>query len=103
MSAKKITKKRPVLVGTDRNALVFGYTSQSSDEILKSGIATIEKARQIVYWPANSRGAFSLAANGAPSGSRVSHPAPVAAVRGVVTVLDVAEAAVPSIEAGPWG
>lgn len=101
-ATKKMSKSVAVLVGTDRNALVYGYTNDDPRGAVTAGEIELVDARQIVYWPRETRGAFSIASNGVSHGSRVSHAAPMAILRGVVTVLLCSEAATKSIEAAPW-
>ena len=88
------------LVGTDRQALWFGY---SEDEVIPGNAPVrLVRARQVVYWSADMRGAGGLAVTGPTRTCRIGPAVPVVVLSGVVTVMACAEAAVAAHEAAPW-
>ena len=91
-------RKRAVLVTTDKRGMFFGYTAEPGD----STTITLEKARMIVYWSAETKGLLGLAANGPAAGSCVTPAAPKLTLQGVEAVGECTKAAVKAIEAAPW-
>ena len=91
-------KKRAVLVTTDKRGVFFGYTDQPGD----STVVTLEQARMVVYWSAETKGILGLAASGPAKGSRVTPQVPKLTLQGVTAVGDCTEAAVKAMESVPW-
>ena len=101
MAAKKRTTTKPaevaVMVGNTRNGLWFGYATDTSETTVR-----LKRARQIVYWSADCRGAAGLAANGPTAGCRITAAVPEGIVRDVVTVGILSPEATARFEAAPW-
>ena len=105
MATKRIKTKtsRPVLVGTDRTALWFGYMTE--EPVFYDGVARVKitNARLIAFWDSQDKLAPGLAANGPSDACRVTPAAPSATLFGVCSVIDVAQSAVEKFEKAPWG
>ncbi len=100
MAAKKAPKKSPevaVLIGTERQNLWFGYVTDASGETV-----TIKRARQVIYWSADVRGAGGLAVTGPSKSCRIGPAVSEVEARKVTTVARVSEAAIAAFEAAPW-
>lgn len=98
MAAKKAsTKEIAVMIGNSRNGLWFGYATDTSDTTV-----VLRRARQIVYWSADCKGAGGLAANGPTAGCRITAAVPEIKVRDVVTVGVLSVEATAKFEAAPW-
>lgn len=103
MAAKKTAKKkttksreRYVLVTTEHRGVFAGYAQETSGDVIK-----LRAARNVVYWPATTRGFLGLASDGPATGSRVG-PAADIELRKITCVAEVTEAARALFEAGPW-
>lgn len=99
--AKKIVKKSakkmvPVLVTTSHRGVFFGYTNNYDGETI-----TLKDARMCIYWSADVKGCFGLAATGPSSGCRVGPKADIH-VRNVTAVALCSDAAVAAWELAPW-
>lgn len=72
MATKKTAKakKQPIILcaGENGRCLIYGYVA---DEPEPGKPVRLERARMVIYYP--SGGTFGLAAEGPPSGSRVTH------------------------------
>lgn len=96
-ATKKQTKEVAVMIGNTRNGLWFGYATDTSDTTV-----VLKRARQIVYWSADCKGAAGLAANGPTAGCRITPAVPQVTVRDVVTVGVLSPEATAKFEAAPW-
>ena len=97
--AKKKTvakKSRPVLVTTIHRGVFFGYATDTSGETI-----SLRAARNVVYWPAATKGFLGLASDGPLTGAKVG-PAADIELRGVTCVVEVSEAACARFELAPW-
>lgn len=65
-------------------------------------LVTVSEARMIAYFAAGSKTIFGVAANGVPSGSRVSPKVDSATYTAIEGILLVTPKARKSIEAEPW-
>lgn len=100
MATKKAAKKAievAVMIGNSRNGLWFGYATDT-----RGSTVTLKRARQIVYWSADCKGAGGLAANGPTAGCRITAAVPSVEVRDVVTVGVLSTEATARFEAAPW-
>ena len=98
MTKKMGRSMRAVLVTTDKKGVFFGYT----DEDGTAGTITLERARMVIYWSAETRGVLGLAATGPAMGSRVTPAIPKLVLQGVQAVADCTEKAVAAMEMAPW-
>ena len=90
---------RPVLVGTERTSLWFGYlVGEPTRERVE-----LERARMIAFWPEKDRLAAGLAAQGPSKEARVTPQCPRVVLFEVCSVLDVSADAVAKFEEAPWG
>ena len=55
-----------VLIGTETRNLWFGYSTDTTGEHV-----TLRRARQVIYWSADMKGAGGLAATGPSSSCRI--------------------------------
>ena len=93
-------KARPVLVTTDssRRGVFFGWSAGGvNDESL-----TLEKARNVVYWSADCKGVFGLAASGPSKTCKIGPEVPRLEINGVTSVSDCTDAAVKAFGKAPW-
>lgn len=100
MAAKKkqtASKEVPVIIGTELRNLWFGYATDTSGDTV-----TIKRARQIIYWSSDVRGAGGLAVTGPSKSCRVGPAVPEVQCRRVTTVALPTDAAVVAFEAAPW-
>lgn len=101
MATKKQTEKAvkevAVMIGNSRNGLWFGYATDTSGSTV-----VLKRARQIVYWSADCKGAGGLAANGPTEGCRITAAVPEVHVRDVTTVGVLSPEATAKFEAAPW-
>lgn len=79
----------PVVVCTDKRAVVFGWTLDPQADPI-----TLTSARMALYWAKNVGGVFGLAENGPTKDSRISAVAPSVSLPGVTAVFSVDEKAV---------
>ena len=70
MTKKTNGKERAVLVTTEHRGVFFGYTDDTSGDIIK-----LRAARNCIYWPTEQKGFLGLASKGPLKGSRIG-PAP---------------------------
>jgi len=91
------TKLRPVLVSTEDKFLVFGWTANHCDD----PIIYLKDSRLVVYWSAETKGLWGLAAAGPAEGSRVSAPCDCA-IKNHTFVLEVTESAAKAFASVAW-
>ena len=103
MTTKKTVKKnvkkmveRPVLVTTAHRGVFFGYATDTDGAVVR-----LRRARNVVYWPAETRGFLGLAATGPKPGSRVG-PAADIELRDITCVALCTPEAVQRFEEEPW-
>ena len=89
----------PVLVTTEFKGVFFGYAvaGEEGPERLR-----IENARLVVYWTADVRGVFGLAANGPTSGCRIGPKVPAITLFKITSVTEVSGEAAQKFEDAPW-
>jgi len=75
---------RPVVVWTDKKAVVFGYCEDA-----RARPITLKEARMCLYWSADVGGVFGLCDIGPTKGCKISAPLPVAEFEGVTGVAGV--------------
>ena len=90
-------KEIPVLIGTELRNLWFGYATDTT-----GADVTLKRARQVIYWSADVRGAGGLAVTGPSAGCRIGPAVPEVQARRVTTVALLTPAAVAAFEAAPW-
>lgn len=83
MPAKQ-AKERPVLVTTAHRGVFFGYATATKGETIE-----LKRARNVVYWPPETKGFMGLAANGPHANCRIG-PATDIELRNVTAVAEVA-------------
>lgn len=88
--------ERAVLVTTEHKGVFFGYARDTSGATIK-----LRRGRNVLYWPAETKGFMGLAVTGPLSGSRVG-PAADIEVRAITAVVECRPEAVKAFEAGPW-
>jgi hypothetical protein len=86
------TAERPVIVCTIHKGVFWGYTSDTSGDVIH-----LRGARMAIYW-GTTRGVMQLAETGPTSASKISARADIE-VRGVTAVFEVTEAAAKAWEA----
>ena len=89
-------KERAVLVTTEHRGVFFGYTTDTSGDIIK-----LRAARNCIFWPAEQKGFLGLASNGPLKGSRIG-PAADLELRKITSVAACTPEAVAAWEAAPW-
>ena len=105
MATKKTAKRKqatpkevPVLIGTETYNLWFGYATDTT-----GANVTLKRARQVIYWSADVKGAGGLAVTGPSATCRIGAAVPEVEARRVSTVMLLTPAAVAAFEAAPWG
>ena len=88
---------RAVLVTTEFRGVFFGYASDTSGDVIY-----LKRPRNVVYWPAATKGCLGLADVGPLAGSKVG-PAADVELRKITCVAEVSEPARLAFEAAPWG
>lgn len=94
--AKKSNVERAVLVTTEHRGVFFGYTDDTSGDIIK-----LRAARNCIYWPAEQKGFLGLADKGPLKGSRIG-PAADLELRKITAVAACTDEAVKAWELAPW-
>ena len=89
-------KERAVLVTTAHRGVFFGYTDDTSGDVIK-----LRAARNCLYWAANSKGFLGLANMGPQKGARVGPSANIE-LRNITCVAECTEKAVKLWESAPW-
>lgn len=74
----------PVVVCTDKRAVVFGYCTNVSARPI-----VLSNARMCLYWSANVGGVFGLAETGPNKDCKISAVSPTVALEGVTAVFSV--------------
>lgn len=87
----------PVIIGTSKQNLWFGYTTDTSGSTV-----TLKRARQVIYWSATVKGAGGLAVTGPDANCRIGPAVPEVEAREVLTVVKPTPEAVKAFEAAPW-
>ncbi len=95
----KKSKEIPCIITTDKRGVFMGYIDPTA-RLEKSVEA--KNVRMVVYWSADVRGLFGLAANGPTKGCRVTAAAPGCVLHGVTAVLEVSPKAEKAFLAEPW-
>jgi hypothetical protein len=88
--------ERAVLVTTEYRGVFFGYTSDTSGDVI-----ALRAARNCIYWPSSNKGFLGLASEGPHKGSRVG-PAADIELRKITAVAACTPEAVTAWEAAPW-
>lgn len=86
----------PVVVCTDKRAVVFGYTLDANARPIN-----LTGARMCLYWSADVGGVFGLADIGPTKGCKISATAPTITLEGVTAVFAVTDTAVKAWAAAP--
>lgn len=89
-------KEKAVLVTTAHRGVFFGYATETGGQTMK-----LRRARNILYWPSETKGFLGLASVGPLQGSRVG-PAADIELRDITCVAECTEQAVKAWEAAPW-
>lgn len=96
MAKAKENSERPVLVTTAHRGVFFGYTDDTSGDIIK-----LRAARNCLYWPSEQKGFLGLAAVGPVKGTRIG-PAADLELRDITSVAACTPDAVTAWEKAPW-
>ncbi len=91
---------KPVLVTTQHRGVFFGFVSPDAD--LDVTTLRIERARMCVYWSADVKGVFGLAADGPSNGCKIGPSVPAITLRDITSVAEVSAAAADRWESAPW-
>lgn len=95
-SSTETTEPIPVVVCTDKRAVVFGYTTNPhADPIVLTG------ARMCLYWDKVTGGVFGLSENGPTTGCRISATSDRVTLTGITAVFDMTEKAVAAWSSAP--
>jgi hypothetical protein len=94
--AEKAKVERAVLVTTAHRGVFFGYTDDTSGDIIN-----LRAARNCLYWPTEQKGFLGLAASGPVKGSRIG-PAADLDLRDITSVAACTPEAVAAWELAPW-
>lgn len=86
------SKERPVIVCTSHRGVFFGYSEDTSGDVIR-----LNRARMAIYW-GTTRGVLQLAETGPTSSSKISARADIE-VRGVTAVFEVSPESVSAWEA----
>ena len=86
----------PVIVCTDKRAVVFGHTSNVSARPI-----TLTNARMCLYWSADVGGVFGLAEVGPTKGCKISGVVPSIYLEGVTAIMSVDYKAAKAWEKAP--
>ena len=88
--------KIPVVVCTDKRAVVFGFTeNKDADPIL------VTEARMCLYWSKATGGVFGLSEKGPDKDCKISATTNSVSPSGITAVFDVTEAAISAWQAAP--
>ena len=85
-----------VVVCTDKRAVVYGKTADSSARPI-----VLTGARMCLYWSEKVGGVFGLADQGPDKDSRISATVPAITLEGVTAVMSMTDAAAAAWEAAP--
>jgi hypothetical protein len=88
------------VVVTTAHRGVFG--GELAEERHGYKVVVLKTCRMCVYWPAETKGVFGLAANGPPAKSRVSPAVPMQTIYDVTAVALSTEGAIKAWDAEPW-
>lgn len=97
--AKTKEKLIPCLITTDKRGVFMGYIDPATRP--EKTITAVD-VRMVVYWSADVRGLFGLAANGPTKGCKVTAAAPGCVLHGVTAVMDITEKAEKAFKSEPW-
>jgi len=107
MTAKKKSSKKSVtpratpevavIIGTELRNLWFGYATDTSGDTV-----VLRRARQVIYWSSDVKGAGGLAVTGPSKSCRIGPAVPEVQCRRVTTVAIPTSEAVAAFEASPW-
>lgn len=94
-------KERAVLITTAHRGVFFGYTSQTTRQIVDCKVADLRKARNCLRWPEEQKGFVGLAEKGPLKGARIG-PAADVALNDVTSAAYCTDESVAAWEASPW-
>ena len=94
--AKDGSKEQAVVVTTAHRGVFFGYTEDTSGEVI-----ALRAARNCIYWPSSNKGFLGLASEGPHKGSRIG-PAADIELRKITAVAACTPEAGAAWEAAPW-
>lgn len=95
---------KPVLVTTDgdRRGVFFGYTDQSLEEVISTGIVKLQGFRNCIYWSRSVGGVFGLVEVGPNADCQIGKKTEqVAFFNGVTFISEVSDIAVNAWEEAP--
>lgn len=94
--AKK-TEERAVVVTTEHRGVFFGYTDDTSGDII-----ALKRARLCLYWSTDVKGFMGLGGKGPTKGCKIGPPADIE-LRKITAVISCTPEAAKAWEAAPWG
>ena len=103
MASKKKLVERAVVICTAKRGVFFGYTTASGLELIDATRGTLQRARMVTYWSAETRGVLGLAAKGPQNGSKIGPQVPEITVESITAVVVCSPEAVTAWESGLWG
>lgn len=93
---KQVHNERPVLVTTEFRGVFFGYATETSGDTIH-----LKRARNCIYWSADTKGFLGLVSKGPTDGCRVGPPADIE-LRKITCVAECTAEAVKAWESAPW-
>lgn len=88
--------KIPVIVCTDKRAVVFGYTENTNADPI-----TVTKARMCLYWSKATGGVFGLSERGPDKDCKISATTESVKLSGVTAIFDVTDEAISAWQSAP--
>ena len=94
------TKLVPVLVTTEFKGVFFGYAPENSSP--NPDKIRLENARMCIYWSADVRGVFGLAANGPTEGCRIGPVVAAMTLFKITSIAEVSSVTAKKFDDAPW-
>lgn len=92
-----VSNQKYVVVTTEYKGVFFGLLVG-----IRDGTATLEKARNCLYWSQDVRGVFGLAATGPTPSCRIGPEVPSLIVMKMTSLAEATPDAVKAWQAAPW-
>jgi hypothetical protein len=100
MATKKSAASQAVLVTTEHRGVFFGYLAPGEKPTKES--VTLQNARNCVYWSAQEKGVFGLAATGPGKSCKVGPKVQQLTLLDITSVALCTPEAVEAWEKSPW-
>lgn len=88
--------KIPVVVCTDKRAVVFGFTENKDADPI-----SVTEARMCIYWSKATGGVFGLCEKGPDKDCKISATAGNVSLSGITAVFDVTDTAISAWQSAP--